>query len=82
MYTLTGVPLQQTPVYQRPVQHTASVMPHGAAGPQQPVLQGVAESKPSGHMDPLDRNPVRKPTHAGNPVRVLMQFLSNLSLWI
>ncbi len=76
--TLTG-----TPVPQIPVLHTASVVPQGVADSQQPVLQGVAGSMATGHhMDPLDRNPVRKPTPAGNPVRVLMQFLSNLSLWI
>ncbi len=68
---MTGVPLPQIPVY-----HTASVMPH--ADPQQPVLQGVAGARASGHhVDPLDRSPVRKPTHAGNPVHVLMQFLSS-----
>ncbi len=56
-------------------------MPHGVAGPQQPVLQGVAESMATwDHVDPFDRNPLRKPTHAGNPVHVLMQFLSSLSL--
>ncbi len=66
---------------QRPVYHTASVMPQGVrvADSQQPVLQGVAGSMATGHhVDQWDHTPVRKPpTHAGNPVHVLMQFLSS-----
>ncbi len=74
---LTGVPLPPIPVY-----GPASAMPHGVADPQQPVLQGVAGAKATGHhVDSLNRNPARKPTHAGNPIHVLMQFLSSGCLW-